>query len=242
MSIIIILFFILSNSWISTHEFHFTPPDSLPHPRLQALWPLLKWHCSVAGTKVPSLGFLLITLHHQELCAGQFALFSSLSACGGWKKQASQKSYILQPFCIFCVNDCEFYFSLAMGEANKQFTSMRTYLRPNLFLTDDSTSLPLASKKARWALLTGSNAASPIVCNWSRRDTAISVIASLCSKAFVFVKGFVLIWARRHVRVSSVIKIGVDSYFTGKSASKREQGKCAFLHRRNLKKCFQYLL
>lgn len=39
MSIIIILFFILSNSWISTHEFHFTPLDSLPHPRLQALWP-----------------------------------------------------------------------------------------------------------------------------------------------------------------------------------------------------------
>lgn len=193
----------------------------------------------------PALGVLLITLHHWELCAGWFALFSSLSACGGWKKQASQKSHILQPFCIFCVNDCEFYFSLAMaalmGEANKQFTSMRTYLRPNLFLTDDSSSLPLASKKARWALLSGSNAASPIVCNWSRRDTAISVIASLCKKAFVFVTGFVLIWARRHIRVSSVIKIAVYSYFTGKSALKREQGKCAYLHRRNLKECFQYL-
>lgn len=161
------------------------------------------------------------------------------------EEAGKQKSHILQPFCIFCVNDCEFYFSLAMaalmGEANKQFTSMRTYLRPNLFLTDDSSSLPLASKKARWALLSGSNAASPIVCNWSRRDTAISVIASLCKKAFVFVTGFVLIWARRHIRVSSVIKIAVDSYFTGKSALKREQGKCAYLHRRNLKECFQYL-
>lgn len=46
----------------------------------------------------------------------------------GWLEEADKKkkNHILQPFYIFFLSDCGFYFSLAMaalmGEANKQFT------------------------------------------------------------------------------------------------------------------------
>lgn len=93
---------------------------------LQALLHIGSTGDAVFGTADPALGLLLITSHQWELCACWFCLFSFSSLWGGWSKQTRKKNRILQPFYIFFLSDCGFYFSLAMaalmGEANKQFT------------------------------------------------------------------------------------------------------------------------